>query len=1540
MIVLAFLVLITVMAVAFFTSTSGEATASKVESESLSVRQLADSSVQYILSHIRNATSGGTTTAWASQPGAIRTYGTDGNPESVFKLYSAASMEESVPASGWNPSSDQPGATWSADKALWTDLNAPVASGNRTVFPIIDPRAAAAPSGKSHPMVDGFSYNATAMPGAVLPTSTDDANARVPMPVRWLYVLKDGRFIAPSGGNGTTANFSGSDPKPTTTNPIVGRVAFWTDDETCKLNLNTACGGNYWDVPSFTAGIELHFSRYKPIKNEFARYPGHPATTSLAPALWSFGGLSSPNTSLFPTMNPPLDYRYSNTGDTAASVATADVTPSLSSSAKNFLQNCLKLNPRNEWGGSAMGSQATVLGKNETDPVQPLDGDRLFASIDEILYGMPSSSDMPSSSGNRTRPANPFNLAPADIDKLRFFLTTHSRAPDTNPLNQPKVGIWPIPENPAKRTPTDKLIAFCSTLDGTSYYFTRNNSSSSTADWTTRNDKVFDYLDSSLQENIPGFGGSLGTRYGVTGTRRILTQIYDYIRGSVNLTDTYSATHPSRFDLNAPYAFVPPLLAVSDTGDGQVAPILIQKEGLTYKGHGRFVTLKQAALQFIAVAANQPPCLIHTTGNLTGLPIGAPNATAVAPFAGTINEMHPWVGAPGIPTITGAGDGTWTIDAANSHPILDSATINNSTASVPKQTHAGLPLLSNKWISSQAIYNAAGNATDPMVALRNACINPRYHGSAALYTAAGAREGLDDPSPVAAAGKLGPHQTLIQAAILIDPFLVNPGTPPYEGKYQVVIKGLDQFTANGTNLGFPAQVAQTSYPNPKTIGLEQPSFISISTDARYSTLPKGVGFNQKLTFVSKRVIVGPGSDNGATFPFTGGEITIEFRTEPAGDPTLASNLGDLIQTIHLEFPDSTFPTPILPPMPYGNATATGQDNRGGGPGQLLSSNTSISGVALLPPSSMLTFDGSSALSQNPNFGVGETVFLDTKSKTRASFSDSDFRDSYILPERMTSPAIDERGKLTCDTIRSVEILYGDARVSSALPVVGKNFFAPHIYYHDTSMRSAHTLRLGSSGGWTSGNFRGATDHMLSNAILSNATFSYIDASDALAKAYRGEPAGSSAKMKSLGAQPHDGKIGVTRIYNVGSTFPLVTSSVDFNDATFHSIWSNGGDFNTESALLLDGAFIGKANESGTMFRFTTGNYDARNTNPDFNFENFEFALENLNNSPSRQITSPLIFGSLPVGATPSESWRTLLFSPNPNSKTHVALSEVNSAGQPPTAGKAPDYLLLDYFNMPVVEPYAISEPFSTAGRVNMNYRMVPFSHIRRDTALRGVLGSGMVTAVEDSKAPFYKKYNTRYALNATYRTFLQNTGHWAFRYPIHIEETLKQFDQRFSNGDIFRSPAEICSIWLYPGRQPTATAPENPSIALVNWDPASNNIKSWWYDNPGGTRKSITGDNIRERPYSTLYPRLTTKSNTYTVHHRVQTLQKAPGGSATVWDESKDKVGAEYRGSALVERYIDPSDPNIPDFTLPANADKSMDGFYRFRILQTKRFAP
>jgi len=119
----------------------------------------------------------------------------------------------------------------------------------------------------------------------------------------------------------------------------------------------------------------------------------------------------------------------------------------------------------------------------------------------------------------------------------------------------------------------------------------------------------------------------------------------------------------------------------------------------------------------------------------------------------------------------------------------------------------------------------------------------------------------------------------------------------------------------------------------------------------------------------------------------------------------------------------------------------------------------------------------------------------------------------------------------------------------------------------------------------------------------------------------------------------------------------------------------------------------------------------------------------------------------------------------------------------------------------------------------------------------------------------------------------------------------------------------------------------------------------------------LTGDNLRERPYNDIYPRITTKSNTYTVHMWVQALKKSStaGQSASAaataqltWDENKDQVVAEYRGSSTIERYIDPEDRRFD----PKNAETtkkndsvdpdlfSLEPLYRFRVIESKRFNP
>ena len=53
-----------------------------------------------------------------------------------------------------------------------------------------------------------------------------------------------------------------------------------------------------------------------------------------------------------------------------------------------------------------------------------------------------------------------------------------------------------------------------------------------------------------------------------------------------------------------------------------------------------------------------------------------------------------------------------------------------------------------------------------------------------------------------------------------------------------------------------------------------------------------------------------------------------------------------------------------------------------------------------------------------------------------------------------------------------------------------------------------------------------------------------------------------------------------------------------------------------------------------------------------------------------------------------------------------------------------------------------------------------------------------------------------------------------------------------------------------------------------------------------------TGDNAREIPYGQIYARVTTQSNVYTVHMRVQVLQKRLNTPPNQWEEGRDTVWA------------------------------------------------
>lgn len=224
--------------------------------------------------------------------------------------------------------------------------------------------------------------------------------------------------------------------------------------------------------------------------------------------------------------------------------------------------------------------------------------------------------------------------------------------------------------------------------------------------------------------------------------------------------------------------------------------------------------------------------------------------------------------------------------------------------------------------------------------------------------------------------------------------------------------------------------------------------------------------------------------------------------------------------------------------------------------------------------------------------------------------------------------------------------------------------------------------------------------------------------------------------------------------------------------------------------------------------------------------------------------------------------------------------------------------------MPVVEPYVISEPFSTAGKVNMNFEILPFTYITRSTGLYATLRGEKIAAIPTSDGNRYASREKSQLNTANYRL------------DIDVPQTLQQFTDRFADNNIFRSASEICDLWIVP---------KNESLSMMT---------AFW-DN-----HQLTADNLRERIYSTLYPRLTTQSNSFTVHMKVQSLKVPVGVPRGLWNESKGIVTGEYQGSALIERYVDPNNEQIPDYASDPSAKPSIFNFFRWRTVNQVRFTP
>jgi hypothetical protein len=650
-IVLSLLVLLTAIVLTLLFRVKNDLTISQNYSDQANVKTLADTAVNLVIGQIR-AGSSGVGQAWISQPGLIRTFNNSGNPVAAYKLYSANVMTDvsgtfnptadaaalaADPVTAGNPTASGMTTDWSQNSNIYVDLNSPVMVSSNPVFPILEGNnMTKLPVGNKYlqtystnksgvPDIEGFGvdlgYNASqpdykesySSGSAVSP-----ANNPVQMPVKWLYVLKDGTLLTAKTIAGTANVTVGTGTvAPTGGNPIVGRIAFWTDDESSKIDVNTAGEGTYWDTPvanSQPAGgpgsptaspfpsnnfdpdntYETDLATRPPVANEFQHVPGHPATTCLSPVLEASlrDALGLPTENNLPTATPAL------TGSNRAKLVQAidNLSPYLSDA-----------------NGSIGGTTATDAVNTILGPVT-VNTYPLYANSDEIFFNP----------ANRTVRALATGTSTASVlSESRFFLTAHSSAPEVNLFNKPRVAIWPVPLTTSTQTTFDKHVALCATVGANNlsatpeaFYFTRSDPTSQTTDWSNRNAAIYTYLTGLAGSAWPGYGGGTGFvgKYG-NDCNQIFTEIFDYIRCTNILDPTASTPYTSKASTTSPYTSASP-------AQGQVVPIL---PGNGTRGFGRIATISSLSLVLIKadmrLDSTKAETALITTDPSTGMPI-------------------------------------------------------------------------------------------------------------------------------------------------------------------------------------------------------------------------------------------------------------------------------------------------------------------------------------------------------------------------------------------------------------------------------------------------------------------------------------------------------------------------------------------------------------------------------------------------------------------------------------------------------------------------------------------------------------------------------------------------------------------------------------------------------------------------------------------------------------------------------------------------------------------------------------------------------
>lgn len=1528
--VISFIVLISALVIGFFGRVTTELSSARVYAEGVNVRQLADSAVGVVMGQIRNATTV-KNGCWASQPGMIRVYRTPGgaagtNAYGFYKLYSSHDLIVSgAEITRFDPTVTNPSNSasavevplgtggWQQQQAFFTDVNAPVdvpdpalgASLGSTIkrYPIFDPSVALiyAPNGRP----DRPALKDKVEGAEIELLATDRSGNDAPMPVRWMYMLKDGTLSAPTqltrpatGTQGLLATWPATGPNgvktgvPTRDNPIVGRIAFWTDDDSCKVNVNTAGGfvlpqetddedtasaqsgarfytvpskaipeknpayyaGSFWDTPR----VQTYFDRGKndlnkdvyrgglsnsqPGQNEFQRYPGHPCTTSLG-------------------------------------LVFKDLLSSLRTGFDS--EKLYALTPRLMPGGSKSGTvrletkfDVPLTIKTSYDPTVTLDPAKpntwsyhLLGSVDELFYttinGARKSAEdgvndwVTSQSWARSLSSN--TITPTLVDKIRFFLTANSRSPELNVYGRPRVTMWPVPSadseralqgyNPPIRNAKDDLLRFCSTVgDPTNptrkgqFIFEREKPYSSTWDFDLqRNKEIFTYLKTITAAPIPGFGGNFQDKYkgGPGGFNQILVEIFDYIR-TVNQKD---GSRDRRIDqVTAPQSAQNNQLKTicRYAPHALVVPTRVKFEGKDLSGFGRYSTISEATIVFYHGGFLCKPKAGSDLAK-TDLPKGGS-----AREAGVNEEVVIYDLSKVNPAATDATNTQWVKDNIAEwkgqliRAFLLFETFNPMQGYAPVDNFANVTL----WDTSKV-------GTD---------------GRMVRYSWADPTKGvfvhelrINNNFSINSAGLQGSGNLAIGSGVSSNP-LKNEFTRT-SGE-----------TWAGRNFGGTEGFFHTMWDDiGKSAGAT--NYYAFQSPCEKPTDGVRVGFND------------------TEFEFLGGNVDL-FISYRDSNPV---NHKELIQTVKLDFKAAS-----KWPMPKADYR---QDYGGFDPRAQFPPNQPVFDADLDPPApSDPTQKWSTFLGKYP-LPAGWAMAHNLPSRIAWSREHSNgawgrldaknnvVGDGHYYNERFLQ--ILQPG----DTIRSLvpggdEPDGADPRIAALQQTV--TTMKEHPEYYGAKHR-AETLRRADGGFY-----------------FNPADIRYAEPSADYTKPTTGS-------FTDLGNNKYRSGFGpdLPRLRKSGS--PFIATRSDNNGAA---------DFDTGIGSFPDGAFAGKADEGNVAEYWEDYLGNRYYVEPYFSTWQYDPPLDTYF-SPNRQIPSPVMFGSLPApqDAWAKSGWKTLLFCPNPAS--------LDSTGpNHPGAKSPPDHLILDLFNMPVVEPYAISEPFSSGGKVNLNYPLVPFGYIKRTTALRAALHSLRITAIPQT------------FINTTTKElrYKGQDNDENLRYLVDRDLTVKSFDDFFAkfsrdkNGGFFKSASQVCERFLFP----KGTTVDGSNVTTEA------QVKEFWMKN------KVTGDNVREKPYADLYPRVTTKSNTFTVHYRVQTLRQrpfsgTPGSAAETthyrqWNEATDQVLSEYRGHTTIERYLDPEDPRFDPASTATDKinveTDSLEDAYRFRIISNKRFMP